>query len=181
MLVIIDVEATCVEPKDPNFKNEIIEIGAVKFNLKTLEIVDEFQCFIKPIINPILSDFCKELTTIKQSDVNPAHSFETEYNRFVKWYGSEKGNLFCSWGYYDKMSFERDCKLHNLEYKLGNNHWNIKRFYEEITGVAGKSGVGLHKAVKQCGLEFEGVQHRAKVDAINIARVLKSIMSKENN
>ncbi len=173
--VIVDLECTCWEPKDPTKLSEIIEIGAVKFDLKTLEITDRFQAFIKPVFNPILTEFCTNLTTIQQSDVNSAHGFETEYNRFVKWFGNENKNLFCSWGYYDKSAFERDCRAHNLQYKLGKNHWNVKRFYEELTG---RRGAGLGKAVRECGLEFEGTQHRALVDSENVARVLQVVLKR---
>ena len=38
---------------------ETIEIGLVVIDLKTLEIVDEFQRFVRPQINPILTVFCK--------------------------------------------------------------------------------------------------------------------------
>ena len=43
-----------------------IEIGLVVIDLETLEIVDEFQRFVRPQINPFLTDFCKELTSIQQ-------------------------------------------------------------------------------------------------------------------
>ena len=176
MLVIIDVEATCQKIKTPDFISEIIEIGAVKFDLSTLEIADEFQAFISPKINPILSDFCKELTNIKQSDVDSAHNYETEYNRFVKWYGNPDKNLFSSWGFYDQAAFRKNCAIHNLEYKLSKDHWNLKKFYEELRGT--KKGVGLGRAIKQLGLAFEGEPHRALNDAKNTAYVLREIMRK---
>ena len=54
---------------------EIIEIGAVMVDRETLSIVDEFQTFIKPIRHPILTDFCKQLTSITQSQVDTAPTF----------------------------------------------------------------------------------------------------------
>lgn len=46
-------------------KSEIIEIGAVKMN-SAVEVVSEFCTFVRPKLNLNLSDFCKELTSIKQ-------------------------------------------------------------------------------------------------------------------
>lgn len=51
---------------------EMIEIGLVVIDLETLEIVDEFQRFVRPQINPVLTDFCKQLTSIQQEDVDGA-------------------------------------------------------------------------------------------------------------
>lgn len=173
MLVLIDLESTCDEPKPPNFQSEIIEIGAVKFDLKKKEIVDRYQTFIRPKINPILTDFCRNLTTITQEQVDSAHYFDTEYNRFIKWYGNPDKNMFCSWGYYDKGMVETSCKAWKIEPRIGPDHWNVKKFYQEITG---QRGVGLGLAVKQCGLDFKGVAHRGIDDAENIARVLQVIL-----
>lgn len=177
MLVIVDLEATCYGgPEDPkDFVSEIIEIGAVKFDLKKLEIVDRYQAFVRPKINPILTDFCRELTTITQEQVDKAYYFDSVYNNFKKWYGNPKVNMLCSWGYYDKKQIEKDCKRWGIEYSLSVDHWNIKKFYQEMTGQT-KAGVGLEKAVNQLGLEFHGVPHRAISDAENTALVLKKVM-----
>lgn len=41
---------------------ETIEIGLVVIDLESLEIVDEFQRFVRPQIHATLTDFCKKLT-----------------------------------------------------------------------------------------------------------------------
>lgn len=175
MLVLIDLEATCARYKEYGFVSEIIEIGAIKFDPKKKEIIDRYQTFIRPKINPILSDFCRELTTITQEQVESAHYFDTEYNRFIKWYGNKDKNLFCSWGYYDKRMIEQACEREGIGSRLGGDHWNVKKFYQEITGQT-SSGVGLSKAVRQCGLSFVGTPHRAISDAENIAEILKVVL-----
>ncbi|MFN8888672.1 MAG: exonuclease domain-containing protein, partial [Cyclobacteriaceae bacterium] len=71
--IIFDLEATCWEGFDKS-QNETIEIGALKVN-DNREIVSEFSSFIKPLKNPILSDFCKQLTSIQQEDVDQAQHF----------------------------------------------------------------------------------------------------------
>jgi hypothetical protein len=80
-LYCVDLEATCDEvglhesPRSlvvvPD-QMETIEIGLVVIDLETLEIVDEFQRFVQPQINPTLTDFCKQLTSIQQSNVDGA-------------------------------------------------------------------------------------------------------------
>ncbi len=74
----VDLEATCDEvdeSKSPRplavvpDQMEAIEIGLVVIDLETL-IVDEIQRFALPQINPILTEFCKKLTSIQQADVD---------------------------------------------------------------------------------------------------------------
>lgn len=93
--IIFDLEATCWE-NDRTKQNEIIEIGAVKLN-ENLAVIGEFQTFIKPKLNPILSDFCKKLTSISQEEVDQAPSFGKAISHFQNWIGSEYH--LCSWGF----------------------------------------------------------------------------------
>src|SRR5262245_24192584 len=59
----IDVEATCSDVGEvPRHEMEIIEIGAVMQCSRTFEIQSEFQAFVRPVRNPVLTDFCTELT-----------------------------------------------------------------------------------------------------------------------
>ena len=43
-----------------------VEFPAVLLDIHTGDVVDEFQQYVQPQHNPILSDFCKELTGISQ-------------------------------------------------------------------------------------------------------------------
>lgn len=97
--IVFDLEATCWE-NDRFKQNEIIEVGAVKMNDK-LAIIEEFQAFIKPKVNPQLSDFCKKLTSISQADVDAAPYSPQVINIFHDWIGEEE-YVLCSWGVYDK-------------------------------------------------------------------------------
>jgi len=65
-LVVIDFEATCdvVNPED--FQHEIIQFPAVLIDVHRQEVVDEFNSYCKPRIQPTLSAFCVSLTGISQ-------------------------------------------------------------------------------------------------------------------
>lgn len=173
MIVIVDTELTCDQPRLPSNMVEVIEIGAVKLNLKTLEIKDEFQAFIKPRWNTKLSEYCKLLTGITQEQINSAHDFESEYNRFIKWFGSPKKNQFASWGD-DLRPIQYSCAANDIECKYLTN-WDLKRFYQEIEGT---KGIGLDKAMSHSNLEFQGNRHRALDDAKNTAYLIKEILRK---
>ena len=83
--LIIDLEATCCKERIITREAmEIIEIGAVVVNARTLDVVDEYTTFIKPILNPTLTDFCKTLTTITQDDVDNAIGYKEAIKHLAK-------------------------------------------------------------------------------------------------
>ncbi len=105
--IILDLEATCWRNRSLPNQSEIIEIGAVKIN-ENKEIVGEFNAFIQPKLHPTLSDFCIELTTIKQADIDTACDFSMVINDFWNWVDLDSDYLLCSWGFYDKSQFKKD-------------------------------------------------------------------------
>lgn len=168
--IIFDLEATCLKEKRNDFRNETIEIGAVKciYNNKFLESVNTFNVFIKPYLNPKLSDFCMELTTITQKDVDSAEYFPGAISKFQKWIGS--GNyLLCSWGDYDKKQFVNDCILHGLDYVWTEDHFNLKKDFSRIRGM--KKEIGMKKALDILNIPLDGTHHRGIDDAINIHKI----------
>ena len=72
--IVLDFEATCDDRSRPR-PQEIIEFPSVLISLKSLEFIDEFQAFIRPVHNPVLTTFCKNFTSIQQSDVDGAKIF----------------------------------------------------------------------------------------------------------
>ncbi|MDJ0676263.1 MAG: 3'-5' exonuclease [Calothrix sp. MO_167.B42] len=170
--LIIDLEATCSKDGSvPRHQMEIIEIGAVMLNRSTWNIDSEFQQFIKPIIHPQLTDFCTELTTIKQQDVDTAPTFPQVITRFQEWMVSFPNYIFCSWGNYDKTQFIQDCKLHQVPYPFADEHRNIKQEFSEYLGVSRK--FGMAQALQHLGMELQGIHHRGIDDARNIAAIFK--------
>lgn len=68
-LLILDFEATC-ENNDSSWPNEIIEFPVILFDTQSLEIEAEFHQYVRPTINPTLTQFCKGLTGITQEQVD---------------------------------------------------------------------------------------------------------------
>lgn len=71
----MDVEATCEEGCGFSFENEIIELPCLLFDLIEKSIIDEFHSYVRPSMNPTLSDYCKSLTGIQQCTVDKAPIF----------------------------------------------------------------------------------------------------------
>jgi len=163
--IILDLEATCWE-NNRSLQNEIIEIGAVKVNANG-EVISEFCEFIKPKLNPELSDFCKKLTTIKQEQVDNADEFPEVIKRFQEWIGGDY--YLCSWGFYDKKQFKQDCQFHSLDISWLRKHISVKHQHGKFNSEGKPLGIG--QALKLEGLELDGTHHRGIDDAKNIAKI----------
>jgi len=173
--VIFDLEATCVKDRKVGFTNEIIEIGAVKLD-EDLHQVDTFQTFIKPTINPHLSEFCINLTTISQQDVDNGVDFAEALQQFAHWITMETDDIMLlSWGHYDKNQILNEAKI--KEYygeinELLNFHRSLKHDFAELKK---KKACGMTKALQLLQIEQVGTHHRAIDDALNIAEIFKAI------
>lgn len=167
--IIYDLEATCWLGRPPGYVQEVIEIGAVKMNGYG-EITDKFCRFIRPVVNPILSSFCRELTSITQEQVNRASKFESVIEDFQDWIDIfEENYLLCSWGNFDRVALERDCERNDMDWDWLSEHINVKQQYHEIKRLS--SPRGLRKAVEKEGFDFTGTPHRGISDAENLAKV----------
>ncbi|MFZ1704655.1 MAG: 3'-5' exonuclease [Saprospiraceae bacterium] len=166
--IIFDLEATCWLGRPPHGINEVIEIGAVKVN-RYGEVDSIFSKFVKPSVNPILSDFCKKLTSIQQQDVDKSKKFPVICQEFMDWIGIEEEFCLVSWGKYDKEQLALECNLHKMESEWLQNHCNAKIVYKNFKKEATEQG--LKKVIKNEGFIFTGVHHRAISDAENLAKV----------
>ncbi len=170
IFIVYDLEATCWLGKPPGMKQETIEIGAVAINGYG-EFLGDFNRFIKPVMHPILSSFCTDLTSIDQISINRAKKFPDVINDFRDWIEDfdDETYYLCSWGGFDKKMLQRDCELHDQEGEWLEFHLNIKQQYQELKGL--RHPRGLMKTVEKEGFEFDGIPHRAIADAENLAKV----------
>lgn len=170
--VVFDLEATCWEKKAGK-TSEIIEIGAVKLN-KNLEPQEEFSKFLRPVINPVLSKFCIELTSIAQSMVDNAQVFEEAIKEFADWAGT--GAVFCSWGDYDKKQILLEAKIKEVSIsfldRLEKNHVNLKH---EFAKEKKRRPCGMKKALNILGISHTGTHHRGIDDARNIVKIMQYV------
>ncbi len=173
--VIVDLEATCCDQNSiPRHEMEIVEIGAVRVSSSTGEIESEFGAFVKPVRNPILTEFCKSLTTISQEDLKDAESYPRVMADFSSWLKEKPDYDFCSWGDYDKKQFMQDCEYHGIAYPISGVHRNLKAEFSAATGARKRFGLG--GAIRKIGLDFEGTAHRGIDDARNVARVYRHLL-----
>ncbi|MDG1261597.1 MAG: exonuclease domain-containing protein [Flavobacteriales bacterium] len=168
--IVFDLEATCWKLRKPP-PQEIIEIGAVKVNDKG-ERLGEFSAFVKPKLNPELSKFCKQLTSIEQEDIDRARDFDDVIFDFEEWLNwKEEEILLVAWGDYDQIQLGRDADLHELSFPWLKHFMCLKLAHARMFKL--KEPVGVKTALELAGYQFEGVSHRAIEDARNTARILE--------
>lgn len=171
--VIVDLEATCWEGGSNIERMEIIEIGAVTLESSHGPAGEEFSAFVKPVIEPMLSEYCMQLTSIRQTDVNNADNFKMVFPRFIDWIGSQPF-ILCSWGNYDLKQFRVDCERHNIPLPESFlRHNNLKQEFADLKGI---KPCGMARALNSLGIKLEGTHHRGIDDARNIAKIAVKIL-----
>ncbi len=172
--IVVDLEATCWAESRPRDRMEIIEIGAVRLDAE-LQATDEFSSFVRPVVEPTLSAFCAELTSITQGEVDAADPFSMVFPSFLDWIGTGEVRL-CSWGFYDVGQFRLDCHRHGLAFpeSFESGHINLKAEFAAWQGVR---RCGMARALKHLGLPLTGTHHRGIDDARNIAAIAQLMLS----
>jgi len=173
--LVVDLEATTSDDGSlPPEQMETVEIGAVLVDAWTLEPVDEFQSFVRPVRHPKLLPFCTKLTGITQAMVDDAPSFPEAFEALQMAVRGLHPLVFGSWGRFDHEQLRRDCALHDIQYQLGAAHLNLKTAFSAKQGI--KRPLGMTRALARCGLGLHGAHHRGIDDARNIARMLPWIV-----
>ncbi len=174
---VIDLEATCCDDGSIRRQDtEIIEIGAVLCDACTLEPVEEFQTFVKPVRHPKLTAFCTELTSITQSQADSGLSFARAVSELARWFRASR-TLFCSWGDYDNNQFSLEAKRNGVRLPFEGAHLNLKRRFSERRGDPKQHGMAA--ALSLAGIHLKGTHHRGIDDARNIARLLPFCVDRE--
>jgi 3'-5' exoribonuclease 1 len=171
--IIVDLEATCWEKGTRPGRQEIIEIGAMRFNERLLREPDEFSAFVRPLLHPILSRYCVQLTGIGQTDVDKAELFPEVFTDFLNWIGNGPFAL-ASWGAYDLNQFRNDCRRHSLKFpKSFERHINLKKEFARLKGI---KPMTMKAALRYLNVSLDGRHHRGIDDARNIAKIAQTIL-----
>jgi inhibitor of KinA sporulation pathway (predicted exonuclease) len=179
-ILVVDLEATCCDLKSiPRHQMETIEIGAVIVSTVNLEIVSEFQTFIKPLRHPILTEFCLQLTSITQHQVDTAPTFPVAIKLWQPWLSQFDRTIFGSWGDYDRKQLQQDSKHHQIDlpYPVSSNHINLKELFSTTQKL--NKCYGMAQALNLANIELTGTHHRGIDDARNISKLLPYILGRK--
>ncbi|KAE8787853.1 hypothetical protein D1007_38174 [Hordeum vulgare] len=182
--VVVDFEATCL--KDARiFPQEIIEFPAVLVDGATGCIESAFRRYVRPKHHPVLTQFCRELTGIRQEDVDGGVDLGEAlwlHDAWLKAATAGAGNrrsgrlAVVTWGDWDcRTMLEFECRFKGIEKPSYFDQWiNLRVPFQVALGGGGR--VNLQEAVRAAGLDWEGRLHCGLDDALNTARLLAEIM-----
>lgn len=172
-ILVIDIEATCWKnnkiPKGQ--QNEIIEVGICVLDTKMHVRIASDTIIVKPY--SYVSEFCTELTTLTQADVDKGISLREACDILQTQYLSRKC-LWASYGAYDKKIFQKECHQKGIEYPFYPQHLNVKQMFADTFNL--KRQVGMAGALKRLDFPLEGTHHRGVDDAWNIAKILAYLL-----
>ncbi|WP_417438958.1 exonuclease domain-containing protein [Idiomarina sp.] len=178
LYLIVDPEATCwdgnvegLDRKQTVDDMEIIEFGCVIAQLDGA-VVDSRSFMVRPQVHPKLSDFCTQLTSITQRDVDSAPIYQDVVPKINQWLENYELAAWGSWGNYDKNQIGAEFRRHEIAPEFFSlSHINIKQQWRQ--DKVNSRSAGLANALRYHGLSFEGTHHRGIDDALNIARLLR--------
>lgn len=175
-ILVIDIESTCWDGGFPpsGESNDIIEIGLTPLELSSGRRLAKRSILVRPERSGV-SQFCTELTTLTQAQVETGIAFKDACRILEDEYHS-RDRLWASFGDYDRRQFEKQCREQGIRYPFGPSHLNAKTLFAISNGLP--SEVGLSQAMALLGLPLEGTHHRGHDDAWNIAAVLWETMRK---
>ncbi|KAI4999901.1 hypothetical protein ZWY2020_004490 [Hordeum vulgare] len=182
--LVVDFEATC--EKDARiYPQEIIEFPAVLVDGATGLIESAFRRYVRPRHRPVLTQFCRDLTGIRQEDVDGGVDLGEAlwmHDAWLKAATAKAGNRRCvrlavvTWGDWDcRTMLEFECRFKGIEKPSYFDRWiNLRIPFQAAFGGGGR--VNLQEAVRAAGLDWEGRLHCGLDDARNTARLLVEIM-----
>jgi inhibitor of KinA sporulation pathway (predicted exonuclease) len=174
-ILVIDIEATCWRRKIPKGQqNEIIEIGICVLDTNTYQGIANDSIIVKS--NSEVSEFCTELTTLTQRDVDKGIALKEACDILQTKYSSRKC-LWASYGAYDRKQFESECKAKGIDYPFHPEHINVKQMFADSLHL--RKPVGMAGALKKLEFPLEGTHHRGVDDAWNIANILSWLLQKK--
>ncbi|XP_036388584.1 ERI1 exoribonuclease 2 [Megalops cyprinoides] len=186
-LIVIDFESTCWKEKN-SYGQEIIEFPAVLLNTSNGKIDSEFHTYVQPQEHPILSEFCTELTGIRQTQVEAGVPLQICLSRFTRWLQTlrQEKNIvfvnekvcaatahpcaFVTWSDWDLgVCLQYECKRKQISKPDILNSWiDLRATYRLFYNRKPK---GLNGALQDLGLEFSGREHSGLDDARNTAHL----------
>lgn len=188
-LVVMDFEWTADNRRKMLPCAEIIQFPAVlvRFDGKwapSAVLPEQFDTFVRPRFNPVLTTFSKELCGISQAEVDAAPDFGEVLRRFLAWLqglgltapdGSkdEQGGRWCfaTWSDADiGNTLVAQLEAYDLQMPACFSDWVDLRSLFVRHYKHGPRG-GLRRCVEHLGLKFEGRAHNGLVDAYNTARL----------
>lgn len=173
-IVVIDIEATCWEGPPPAGEvREIIEVGICPLDLRALERGERESVLVRAERSRV-SAFCTTLTTLTPEQVAGGVSFAEACALLVGKYATRE-RAWASWGDFDRVIFEEQCRDLGIALPFGTTHVNVKSLFALAHGLPEE--MGMMDALRHAGVAHQGTHHRGHDDAWNTAGLLAGLLA----
>jgi inhibitor of KinA sporulation pathway (predicted exonuclease) len=158
----------------PGEFREIIQIGAIKIDVATLEEISAFSVLVRPVLNPELSDYITRLTGITQEALaRDGVSLPDAVRRFLDFVGGAK---MCCYGYDGWIIAKNLALLGQPDVWPGFRPLNIGDWFEASgVDVTNMNSGGLATLL---GAEISGSAHEAVYDCRSIASAMRVLVGR---
>ena len=180
--VVVDLEWNgSYSKKAHGYFNEIIEVGAVKVS-EDMQVLDKFQCAIRPVVSKKLSDIVTDLTNITAEDLEDGTTFTGMVKQFIRWMGKEP-TVILTWSTTDLLVLMENCRyfygrqeIPGLQYYM-----DFQAYAQRRMGIDSSQQLGLARAGEMLGIPEDDMSlHRALDDSILTAAVLQKVYDKDS-
>ena len=155
---------------NPELKNEIIQIGAVKLN-EALETISSFDLIIKPVIYRRMNPYVKRKTNINPSMLVQGTPFVKAIESFSAWLG--KDSVLCSWGHDDILALRDNCLFFDFDALSFDKFINIQQIYMRYGNLSKQPS--LESAVESLEIEVGTPFHDALSDALYTVDIFRKV------
>lgn len=150
--------------------------------------ISAFDTFVRPTINPKLTQFSVDLTAISQDQVDGAPTLDIAIERYMKWLeslhlvdeeGTRRGNwCFVTWGDVDIMTtLRQEVQFKKLTFPPCFDCWiNLKSDSVFKRHYGRDPRGGLRSCVESVGATWEGRAHNGLIDSINTAKIVRHMV-----
>ena len=185
-LICLDLEYTCWENSmrdnwpDPKFPAEVIQVGMASFNMAKSQYLDKFSSYVRPVLNPRLSDYCINLLQIPQSTIDNSPALPEvidQISSFVNGYNKDS-TLVCAYGP-DCKRFADDAARHYRDRPLDSfTYLNLQQEAGKILGRTDKLP-GRDYIKEHFQLPPSENRHDALDDALDVKLLLDTLVEYE--
>lgn len=186
--IFLDLEMNTIAKEHKELRQicrqEVIEFGAVCLDEDYREI-GEFQCYVKPELNDGIAQHITKITGITTDQVMNADTFQTAFESFISWCGTDYE--IYSWSDSDSEQLQKEmeikgiCPTRRTREMFGS--WNdLQARFDKLLFC--ERQISLSMALSNAGIDFKGRAHSALTDAratadlyreMNIGNTLKRL------
>lgn len=182
--LLFDLEANFIPEEErngtevlPEYGFETIQIGYVKFDA-SFSVITKGSIFVQPKILPILSAYIKNLTGIRQSEVNDWLLFPVALKKFLALFEPKK-DILLSYGNYDMKQLFADCILNRISFPFDEGYdWKYSRHCNIKNALAAKLNtkeMGMDSLMKYLKIPLVGKHHNGEDDCMNILSIVRKV------